>query len=329
MRARLKSISTPVSLTTLVLLLALVSFSTIICQPCVLAQDAVGVGKPVNGECAFSFPEDKPYGSIYLLSKNEILTNSGPRGKKVADARGKIAIKASDGIIFKGNAFLALQPELLGSLPPRCTKVLLLQNLEISDQSFSYAKKLTRLGHLDLRDTDVTDASFKTIGNFERLEYLSLISTGIDGSGFSELARLPMLRSFRVSGNALKHFKGLESLQQVTFLDISASRIGDLDLPSLGKMRDLEHLELRKTAITDKGLKALRGLKHLKNLDVRGTKVTVDGIKQLAGIPLIDLCFDRASAADEKSLSHDFPGIRCSDYDKNRDLAPTIFAPLH
>jgi hypothetical protein len=293
------------------------------------AKGAMPTGKQEDGDCTLNFPEDRTYGRVFLLSKNEILNNSGLTGKKIAEARGKIAIKASDGIMFKGNAYLAEQPELFAELPPRCTKVLMLQNLELSDQSFSYAKKLANLGHLDLTGTDVTDASFKTISNFERLEYLSLIATNIDGSRFSELARLPMLRSLRVSGNALKYFTGLAALHQVKFLDISQSRITDSDLSSIGKMRNVDHLELRKTAITNNGLKALKGLKHLSELDVRGTKITVDGIAQLAGVPLKSFCFDGATVADEKSLSKNFPGIHCSDRDAVRDLAPTIFAPLH
>jgi hypothetical protein len=292
------------------------------------AKDAVA-SKNEHGDCTLNFPDNHTYGKIFVLSKGASLNNSGLITEKHTDARGKIAIKAGERIMFRANAYLALQPEVLASLPPQCMKALILRDLEFSDQSLSYAKNLTNLEHLDLKGTDITDASFKTITDFPQLQYLSLISTSIDGSGFSALVKLPNLRSLRVSANALKHFKDLEELQQVRFLDISQSGLSDADLLFIGKMSNLDHLEIRKTAITNKGMLALKGLKHLLVLDVRETKVSCEGIAQLAGVPIRSLCFDGATKADQKALSIKFPGIQCGDRDVVREEAPTMFAPLH
>ncbi len=310
-------------------LLVLICVFILFREPAQGAKKPEPVGEDHSAPCVFKFPESKSYGNILLLSRSEKLNDSGVTGIKATEARGSKLVTAPYGIIFKANAYLALQPELLASLPPACVKELVLRDLDISDHAFSYARNLKKIGNLDLRGTDVTDAAFAVISTFKDLEYLDLSSTGIDGSGCSQLAGLPKLRSLRIAANAIKHFKGLEALHQLVYLDLNQSGIVDADLPSIGKLSNLSNLEARKSAITDAGVASLKGLKHLYSLDLRETKVTPKAIAQLAGVPLKKLSLSGITKADQKALSAIFPGLICADHDENRDSADTIFAPLH
>jgi mono/diheme cytochrome c family protein/uncharacterized membrane protein len=72
--------------------------------------------------------------------------------------------------------------------------------------------------------------------------------------------------------------------EQVVWLKLGNTKIGDAGLKSVGKLKNLTRLGLEQTAITDAGLTNLSGLKHLEHLNLYGTKVTDAGLKALAGM---------------------------------------------
>jgi uncharacterized membrane protein/mono/diheme cytochrome c family protein len=71
---------------------------------------------------------------------------------------------------------------------------------------------------------------------------------------------------------------------QITWLDLSGTRVGDLGLAALAEMPHLTRLSLAKTAIGDEGLRHLSGLKNLEYLNLYGTNVNDAGLKHLAGL---------------------------------------------
>lgn len=72
--------------------------------------------------------------------------------------------------------------------------------------------------------------------------------------------------------------------EQVVWLKLGNTKIGDAGLRSVGKLKNLTRLGLEQTAVTDAGLANLSGLKHLEHLNLYGTKVTDAGLKALAGM---------------------------------------------
>ncbi len=101
-------------------------------------------------------------------------------------------------------------------------------------------------------------------------------------------ADLTLLQATAVNIRAKVGDDGLKRLlpigDQITWLDLSHTGVGDAGLAVLAKMPNLTRLYLQGTAVGDKGLEQLKGLKHLEYLNLGGTSVTDAGIGQLAAL---------------------------------------------
>jgi uncharacterized membrane protein len=71
---------------------------------------------------------------------------------------------------------------------------------------------------------------------------------------------------------------------QIAWLDLSGTRVGDASMSTLAKMPNLTRLNLRLTAVSDTGLQALSGLPNLEYLNLFGTHVSDAGLEHLAGL---------------------------------------------
>jgi uncharacterized membrane protein len=76
----------------------------------------------------------------------------------------------------------------------------------------------------------------------------------------------------------------LSIAEQITWLDLSGTRVSDLGLAALAKMPHLTRLSLQKTAIGDDGLRRLSGLVNLEYLNLYGTSVGDAGLEHLEGL---------------------------------------------
>jgi hypothetical protein len=76
----------------------------------------------------------------------------------------------------------------------------------------------------------------------------------------------------------------LSVAEQITWLDLSGTRVGDDGLAALAKMPHLTRLSLQKTAIGDDGLRHLSGLTNLEYLNLYGTNVGDAGLEHLEGL---------------------------------------------
>lgn len=101
-------------------------------------------------------------------------------------------------------------------------------------------------------------------------------------------ADLTLLQATAVNIRAKVGDEGLRQLlpigDQITWLDLSHTGVGDAGVAVLAKMPNLTRLYLQGTAVGDKGLEQLKGLKHLEYLNLGGTSVTDAGIRQLAAL---------------------------------------------
>ncbi len=79
--------------------------------------------------------------------------------------------------------------------------------------------------------------------------------------------------------------QGLNNLsEQVVWLKLGGTKVGDAGLKTIAKLKNLTRLGLEQTAVTDVGLTSLSGLKHLEHLNLYGTKITDAGLRALAGM---------------------------------------------
>ena len=73
--------------------------------------------------------------------------------------------------------------------------------------------------------------------------------------------------------------------EQITWLDLSGTRVSDAGMNVVAEMRNLTRLDLSKTAVTDAGTRRLSGLKRLEYLNLRGTRVSDSTLAAMKQIP--------------------------------------------
>lgn len=72
--------------------------------------------------------------------------------------------------------------------------------------------------------------------------------------------------------------------EQVVWLKLSNTQIGDAALIQIAKLKNLHKLHLEQTKITDAGLKNLKGLQNLTYLNLYGTAISDVGLAELTGL---------------------------------------------
>jgi len=109
--------------------------------------------------------------------------------------------------------------------------------IQLTDLGVAKLGKLKRLRRLDISGAKITPASLKVMANLPQLERLSLWNCArIDDSAAPQLA----------------------ALTRLTFLDLSATAMGDLGLEEISALPGLKLLYLTDTKTTPQGLEAFR-----------------------------------------------------------------------
>jgi hypothetical protein len=105
----------------------------------------------------------------------------------------------------------------------------------------------------------------------------------------------PLLRVTFVSNEASVSDGELEKLiplaAHITQLGLGKTRISDLALGVVGRMKRLTRLDLNRTKITDEGLRKLSGLSELRYLNLHSTAVSDQGIQALGQLATLEKVF--------------------------------------
>ena len=115
-------------------------------------------------------------------------------------------------------------------------------------------------------------------------EVLHLLGTILEWPRLQTGQKLDLL-STQISDRELGNL--LSSLNDLRFLSLAETRVGDAGLVHLQSLTHLQELHLDHSDITDEGLKLLTTLPTLEILDLKGTRITDDGlvhVGRLAGL---------------------------------------------
>jgi len=115
-------------------------------------------------------------------------------------------------------------------------------------------------------------------------EVLHLLGTILEWPRLQTGQKLDLL-STQISDRELGNL--LSSLNDLRFLSLAETRVGDAGLVHLQSLTHLQELNLDHSDITDEGLKLLTTLPTLEILDLKGTRITDDGlvhVGRLAGL---------------------------------------------
>ncbi|MCY7356339.1 MAG: ribonuclease inhibitor, partial [Rudanella sp.] len=72
--------------------------------------------------------------------------------------------------------------------------------------------------------------------------------------------------------------------EQLVWLKLSNTQIGDATLVQIAQLKNLHKLHLQQTNVTDAGLKNLKGLQNLAYLNLYGTVISDAGLAELTGL---------------------------------------------
>lgn len=100
--------------------------------------------------------------------------------------------------------------------------------------------------------------------------------------------------------------QGLDCFGQLQSLYLDGTPTTDAGLQRLAGLPNLQMLSLSNTQITDAGLQELRSHSHLRGLSLNGTDVTDDGLKQLSdltSLPVLELRNTQVTDAGLRNLT--------------------------
>jgi len=96
----------------------------------------------------------------------------------------------------------------------------------------------------------------------------------------------------------------LESLQDLRFLSLAETKVGDAGLDHLQALTQLQELHLDHTEITDQGLDKVAALPSLRILDLKGTAVTDEGLAHLSGLQQLTGLYLTRTGIGDAGLRH-------------------------
>jgi Leucine-rich repeat (LRR) protein len=199
-------------------------------------------------------------------------------------------------------------------------KKLNLRGTDVTDTSLAYVAELSRLTSLDISFTQITDVGLEHLASLAQLEELNLGGNKISGVGLHVLKLLPKLRSLSFYGiqrrnagwcwapvvtdlelDTIALLGGLEELNVGFGVALGAPRPKDLG-PADG---EAECRIAGGTRITDMGVAKLAKLKKLRRLDLSGSAITPMGVKTLAALPQLErLSLWNAKGIDDGAAAH-------------------------
>lgn len=152
----------------------------------------------------------------------------------------------------------------------------------IRNQGLEHFRKCRNLKSLICNDSNVIGTALKQFEECQHLEELQLYNIPLHMKDLAPLAdrryRRLNLGSTGIVDEWLSRFTNLEDLE---FLDLSLSDVGDQGLSHLRRSPKLKSLNLRQTRVTDAGLSWIDGFAELEQLDLSETAVTDAGIGHL------------------------------------------------
>ena len=129
----------------------------------------------------------------------------------------------------------------------------------------------------------------------------------------------PLLRVAFVSNESSVGDSDLASLvplaDHITQLGLGKTRISDVALVSVSRMKLLTRLDLNRTMISDEGLSSIGGLSELRYLNLHSTAVTNDGIRALGKLTNLESLYlwnTEVTAEGVRALSKLLPKAKIS-----------------
>jgi hypothetical protein len=149
---------------------------------------------------------------------------------------------------------------------------------------------LANVTQVSLPDS-ATDLDLSQVANFPKLEVLGQRSARLlSGEGLKHLKGLSAIRMLNlqntnVNDAGLVHLSGMTGLR---YLDLDHTQVSDAGLMHLQHLTGLETLKLEGTQVTDAGLAHVKRLGGLQRLVLRDTKISDSGLVNIEALPRLE-----------------------------------------
>jgi CheY-like chemotaxis protein len=132
-------------------------------------------------------------------------------------------------------------------------------------------------------------------------DVLHLLETILEWPRLQSGQKLDLL-STKISDRELGNL--LSSLDDLRFLSLAETRVGDAGLQHLQSLTHLQELHLDHSDITDEGLKLLSTLPMLEILDLKGTRITDAGLAHVGRLARLKGLYLTRTAITDAGLEH-------------------------
>jgi len=130
---------------------------------------------------------------------------------------------------------------------------------------------------------------------------LNLLGTILEWPRLQTGQKLDLL-STQISDQELGNL--LSSLDDLRFLSLAETRVGNVGLTHLKSLTKLQELHLDHTDITDEGLELLSTLPNLEILDLKGTRITDDGLISIGRLSQLKSLYLTRTGITDAGLKH-------------------------
>lgn len=137
--------------------------------------------------------------------------------------------------------------------------------------------------------------------NSSAQDVLHLLGTILEWPRLQTGQKLDLL-STQISDQELGNL--LSSLNDLRFLSLAETRVGDAGLTHLQSLTKLQELHLDHSDITDEGLKLLTTLPNLEILDLKGTRITDDGLIEIGRLTQLKGLYLTRTGITDAGLEH-------------------------
>ncbi len=137
--------------------------------------------------------------------------------------------------------------------------------------------------------------------NSSAQDVLHLLGTILEWPRLQTGQKLDLL-STQISDQELGNL--LSSLNDLRFLSLAETRVGDAGLTHLQSLTKLQELHLDHTDITDEGLKLLTTLPNLEILDLKGTRITDTGLIEVGRLTQLKGLYLTRTGITDAGLEH-------------------------
>lgn len=162
---------------------------------------------------------------------------------------------------------------------PECKSVeeLDIRECPLDGELLKGLRKFPNVRKLSLEVHSHADEALKHMQSMTHLESLFFVATEdqlFQGSGLVGLAEMKSLESISIPDTTIERgFENLVKCDNLKTLSLSGSRVSDLELQNISRIKSLVGLYIRSEEVSDLGLSYLQGHKSLRHIGIIKSKV--------------------------------------------------------